>query len=94
MQKDSGPLLPLQYLGFGYVALIATGEIIGYAKSDSLTSLAGGLFIGSLAGLGDYQLPQELRKEWVFLATSGNLGGIMGMRFNNSRKFMPAGSIK
>ncbi|XP_036055911.1 transmembrane protein 14C-like [Onychomys torridus] len=83
MQKDSGPLVPLHYLGFGYAALVATGGIIGYA----------GLFFGSLAGLGAYQLSQDPRNVWVFLATSGTLAGIMGMRFYNSGKFMPAGLI-
>ncbi|CAO2595838.1 Transmembrane protein 14C [Lemmus lemmus] len=93
MQKDSGPLVPLHYLGFGYAALVATGGIIGYAKAGSVPSLAAGLFFGGLAGLGAYQLSQDPRNVWVFLATSGTLAGIMGMRFYNSGKFMPAGLI-
>ncbi|XP_003509363.1 transmembrane protein 14C isoform X1 [Cricetulus griseus] len=60
MQKGSGPLVPLHYLGFGYAALVATAGIIGYAKADT---------------------------------TSRTLAGIMGMRFYNSGKFMPAGLI-
>lgn len=91
--KDSGPLVPLHYFGFGYAALVATGGIIGYAKAGSVPSLAAGLFFGSLAGLGAYQLSQDPRNVWVFLATSGTLAGIMGMRFYNSGKFMPAGFI-
>ncbi|XP_011886673.1 PREDICTED: transmembrane protein 14C isoform X2 [Cercocebus atys] len=59
----------------------------------SVPSLAAGLFFGSLAGLGAYQLSQDPRNVWVFLATSGTLAGIMGMRFYNSGKFMPAGLI-
>ncbi|XP_038947428.1 transmembrane protein 14C-like [Rattus norvegicus] len=93
MQKDSGPLVPLHYYGFGYAALVATGGIIGYAKAGSVPSLAAGLFFGGLAGLGAYQLSQDPRNVWVFLATSGTLAGIMGMRFYNSGKFMPAGLI-
>lgn len=93
MQKDSGPLVPLHYLGFGYAALVATGGIIGYAKAGSVPSLAAGLLFGGLAGLGAYQLSQDPRNVWVFLATSGTLAGIMGMRFYNSGKFMPAGLI-
>ncbi|EDL40964.1 transmembrane protein 14C isoform 1 [Mus musculus] len=93
MQKDSGPLMPLHYFGFGYAALVATGGIIGYAKAGSVPSLAAGLFFGGLAGLGAYQLSQDPRNVWVFLATSGTLAGIMGMRFYNSGKFMPAGLI-
>uniref|UniRef100_A0A8D2HZC7 Transmembrane protein 14C n=1 Tax=Urocitellus parryii TaxID=9999 RepID=A0A8D2HZC7_UROPR len=85
--------VPLHYFGFGYAALVATGGIIGYAKAGSVPSLAAGLFFGSLAGLGAYQLSQDPRNIWVFLATSGTLAGIMGMRFYHSGKFMPAGLI-
>ncbi|KAI5932052.1 Transmembrane protein 14C [Manis javanica] len=93
MQKDSGPLVPLHWIGFGYAALVASGGIIGYAKAGSVPSLAAGLLFGGLAGLGAYQLSQDPRNIWVFLATSGTLAGIMGMRFYHSGKFMPAGLI-
>ncbi|XP_004847757.1 transmembrane protein 14C isoform X1 [Heterocephalus glaber] len=93
MQKNTGPLVPLHYFGFGYAALVATGGIIGYVKAGSVPSLAAGLFFGSLAGLGAYQLSQDPRNIWVFLATSGTLATIMGMRFYRSGKFMPAGLI-
>ncbi|XP_020041813.1 transmembrane protein 14C [Castor canadensis] len=93
MQKDTGSLVPFHYFGFGYAALVATGGIIGYAKAGSVPSLAAGLFFGGLAGLGAYQLSQDPRNVWVFLAASGTLAGIMGMRFYNSGKFMPAGLI-
>uniref|UniRef100_A0A8C6EJX7 Transmembrane protein 14C n=1 Tax=Microcebus murinus TaxID=30608 RepID=A0A8C6EJX7_MICMU len=59
----------------------------------SVPSLAAGLLFGGLAGLGAYQLSQDPRNIWVFLATSGTLAGIMGMRFYHSGKFMPAGLI-
>uniref|UniRef100_A0A667IEG0 Transmembrane protein 14C n=1 Tax=Lynx canadensis TaxID=61383 RepID=A0A667IEG0_LYNCA len=59
----------------------------------SVPSLAAGLLFGSLAGLGAYQLSQDPRNIWVFLATSGTLAGIMGMRFYHSGKFLPAGLI-
>uniref|UniRef100_A0A8C9H613 Transmembrane protein 14C n=2 Tax=Piliocolobus tephrosceles TaxID=591936 RepID=A0A8C9H613_9PRIM len=59
----------------------------------SVPSLAAGLLFGSLAGLGAYQLSQDPKNVWLFLATSGTLAGIMGMRFYNSGKFMPAGLI-
>uniref|UniRef100_A0A667HVF9 Transmembrane protein 14C n=1 Tax=Lynx canadensis TaxID=61383 RepID=A0A667HVF9_LYNCA len=70
MQKDSGPLVPLHWIGFGYAALVASGGIIGYAKAGSVPSLAAGLLFGSLAGLGAYQLSQDPRNIWVFLATA------------------------
>uniref|UniRef100_A0A8C5UPU0 Transmembrane protein 14C n=1 Tax=Microcebus murinus TaxID=30608 RepID=A0A8C5UPU0_MICMU len=62
--------------------------------AGSVPSLAAGLLFGGLAGLGAYQLSQDPRNIWVFLAaTSGTLAGIMGMRFYHSGKFMPAGLI-
>ncbi|XP_038407590.1 transmembrane protein 14C-like [Canis lupus familiaris] len=91
--RRTGPLVPIHWIGFGYAALVASGGIIGYAKAGSVPSLAAGLFFGSLAGLGAYQLSQDPRNIWVFLATSGTLAGIMGMRFYHSGKFMPAGLI-
>ena len=93
LPKDSGPLVPLHWLGFGYAALVASGGIIGYAKAGSVPSLAAGLLFGGLAGLGSYQLSQDPKNVWLFLVTSGTLAGIMGVRFYNSRKFMPAGLI-
>ncbi|XP_066233111.1 transmembrane protein 14C [Saccopteryx leptura] len=93
MQKDSGPLVPLHWIGFGYAALVASGGIIGYAKAGSVPSLVAGLLFGGFAGLGAYQLSQDPKNIWVFLVTSGTLAGIMGMRFYHSGKFMPAGLI-
>ncbi|KAL4676736.1 hypothetical protein H8959_010881 [Pygathrix nigripes] len=90
---DTGSVVPLHWFGFGYAALVASGGIIGYVKAGSVPSLAAGLLFGSLAGLGAYQLSQDPRNVWLFLATSGTLAGIMGMRFYNSGKFMPAGLI-
>uniref|UniRef100_A0A6I8N0A9 Transmembrane protein 14C n=2 Tax=Ornithorhynchus anatinus TaxID=9258 RepID=A0A6I8N0A9_ORNAN len=85
--------MALDWVGFGYAALVASGGIIGYAKAGSVPSLAAGLFFGGLAGLGAYQLSQDPKNVWVSLAASGALAGVMGMRFYNSGKFMPAGLI-
>ncbi|XP_043396020.1 transmembrane protein 14C isoform X2 [Chelonia mydas] len=83
----------LDWIGFGYAALVTSGGIIGYAKAGSVPSLAAGLLFGSLAGLGAYQLSQNPKNVWLSLIASGTLTGVMGMRFYNSGKVMPAGLI-
>uniref|UniRef100_A0A674GCF5 Transmembrane protein 14C n=1 Tax=Taeniopygia guttata TaxID=59729 RepID=A0A674GCF5_TAEGU len=64
-----------------------------WQSKSSLPSLAAGLFFGSLAGLGAYQVSQNPNNIWVSLITSGALTAVMGTRFYHSRKFMPAGLI-
>ncbi|NWU07423.1 TM14C protein, partial [Cephalopterus ornatus] len=66
---------------------------LSFTYSGSVPSLAAGLFFGGLAGLGAYQLSQNPNNIWLSLITSGTLSAIMGTRFYNSRKFMPAGLI-
>ncbi|NWR32511.1 TM14C protein, partial [Tachuris rubrigastra] len=85
--------MAVDWFGFGYAALVTSGGLIGYAKAGSVPSLAAGLFFGGLAGLGAYQLSQNPSNIWLSLITSGTLSAIMGARFYNSRKFMPAGLI-
>ncbi|XP_069816279.1 transmembrane protein 14C isoform X2 [Dendropsophus ebraccatus] len=83
----------VEWFGFGYAALVASGGVIGYVKAGSVPSLAAGLFFGSLAGLGAYQMSQDSRNVLLSLIASGTLAGVMGYRFYNSGKFMPAGLI-
>ncbi|XP_026148020.1 transmembrane protein 14C isoform X2 [Mastacembelus armatus] len=85
--------MSVDWLGYGYAALIASGGVIGYVKAGSVPSLAAGLLFGGLAGFGAYQISNDPNNIWVSLATSGALTGIMGKRFYGSRKFMPAGLI-
>ncbi|XP_068160313.1 transmembrane protein 14C isoform X2 [Antennarius striatus] len=83
--------MSVDWVGYGYSALITSGGIIGYVKAGSVPSLAAGLLFGGLAGCGAYQISNDPKNVWVSLATSGALTGIMGKRFYSSRKFMPAG---
>lgn len=73
-------------IGLCYAALVTAGGIIGFIKAGSTTSLAAGLLFGLLAALGAY-----LNNKWITLGTSGTLSVVMGLRFLNSFKFMPAG---
>uniref|UniRef100_U3DP82 Transmembrane protein 14C n=1 Tax=Callithrix jacchus TaxID=9483 RepID=U3DP82_CALJA len=92
--QDTGSVVPLHWIGFGYAALVATGGIIGYVKAGSVPSLAAGLLFGSLAGLGSYQLSQDPNNVWLFLAaTSGTFAAVMALRSYYYGKVMPVGLI-
>ncbi|XP_017824368.3 transmembrane protein 14B isoform X2 [Callithrix jacchus] len=86
--------VPLHWLGYGYAALVASGGIFGYVKTGRVPSLVVGLFFGSLAGLGSYQLSQDPKNVWLFLAaTSGTFAGVMALRSYYYGKVMPVGLI-
>lgn len=83
----------VDYLSFTYAAAVAVGGVVGYVKAGSVPSLCAGLLFGSLLGFGAYQLSVNPGNYYLTLGTSSVLGGIMGMRFLNSGKFMPPGLI-
>uniref|UniRef100_A0A4W4GB27 Transmembrane protein 14C n=1 Tax=Electrophorus electricus TaxID=8005 RepID=A0A4W4GB27_ELEEL len=85
--------MAVDWVGYGYAALVASGGVMGYVKAGSVPSLAAGLLFGGLAGFGAYQVSQDPQNIWVSLVTSGTLGAIMGKRFYSSRKIMPAGVV-
>lgn len=63
-------------------------EILG-----SIPSLAAGLAFGSLLGVGAYYTSQETPRPLLQLGTALALGGMMGLRWSRSGKFMPPGLI-
>uniref|UniRef100_A0A8V0Y3L9 Transmembrane protein 14C n=1 Tax=Gallus gallus TaxID=9031 RepID=A0A8V0Y3L9_CHICK len=81
--------------GLDRVRLRRSGDIgrVHWLRQSSVPSLVAGLLFGSLAGLGAYQLSQNPSNVWISLITSGTLTAVMGTRFYNSGKFMPAGLI-
>ncbi|TKR93317.1 hypothetical protein L596_007797 [Steinernema carpocapsae] len=76
------------YFGLAYGALICTGGLVGYLKAGSVPSLAAGMICGLLAGFGAHTNNNAL-----MLGVSSVLGGVMGKRFLNSGKLMPAGVV-
>ncbi|XP_042370158.1 transmembrane protein 14C-like [Plectropomus leopardus] len=60
-------------------------------STGSVTSLAAGLLFGLLAAVGAYRASQNPKNVWLSLGTSATLAVVMGLRFLNSWKFMPAG---
>nr|CAB3267044.1 transmembrane protein 14C-like [Phallusia mammillata] len=81
------------WVSFAYAATVASGGIIGYVKAGSSVSLGAGILFGGLAGLGAYRSSVDSSDIWLSLGISLSLGGLMGYRFYNSRKFMPAGLV-
>ena len=55
--------------------------------------MAAGLIFGSVAVFGAYQMSQNPKNFTVGLLTSGALLTVMGLRFYQGGKFMPAGLI-
>ncbi|KAH7938353.1 hypothetical protein HPB49_022737 [Dermacentor silvarum] len=78
---------------FGYAIVVALGGVIGYVKAGSIPSLIAGLVFGGLALIGAYQTSQDPHNYYLSLAVSGVLAGLMGYRFANTSKIMPAGLI-
>ncbi|KAK7076084.1 Transmembrane protein 14C [Halocaridina rubra] len=83
----------IDFISYGYATAVAMGGVMGYVKAGSVPSLGAGLLFGSLLGYGAYQLSENPSNYYLTLGTSTVLGGIMGMRFMNSGKFMPPGLI-
>ncbi|KAH9523495.1 Transmembrane protein 14C [Bulinus truncatus] len=85
--------LPLDLLAAAYAATLAAGGIVGYVKAESVPSLAMGLACGTLMMFGAFQMGQDPKNVTLSLVTSAVLTGVMGYRFSNSGKFMPAGLV-
>uniref|UniRef100_A0A8C0Y527 Transmembrane protein 14C n=1 Tax=Cyprinus carpio carpio TaxID=630221 RepID=A0A8C0Y527_CYPCA len=81
--------------GLGWIWIRSTSSIwrSRRIRQSSVPSLAAGLLFGGLAGFGAYQTSQDPKNIWVSLGASGTLAAIMGKRFYNSRKIIPAGLI-
>ncbi|KAI9488749.1 transmembrane protein 14C-like protein [Zychaea mexicana] len=81
------------YLGYGYSALILVGGAVGYFKAGSLASLISGAVFGLAAGAASYQVSNNPKNVVFALVVSVLLLISMGIRFNKTGKFMPAGLI-
>ncbi|XP_066950254.1 transmembrane protein 14C isoform X1 [Macrobrachium rosenbergii] len=83
----------IDFISYGYATAVAFGGVLGYVKAGSVPSLGAGLLFGSVLGYGAYQLSENPSNYYLTLGTSSVLGGMMGMRYLNSGKFMPPGLI-
>lgn len=62
-------------------------------QSGSIPSLGAGLLFGSALAYGAWQVSQDPANYSTQLAASSILAGVMGYRFYNSGKIMPAGLV-
>ncbi|XP_018495056.1 transmembrane protein 14C [Galendromus occidentalis] len=81
----------MDFFGYAYAAAISLGGLMGYLKAGSVMSLCAGLTFGSLAAYGAKQISEDPTKIHILLFVSSVLSILMGYRFANSGKFMPAG---
>ncbi|KAH0622018.1 hypothetical protein JD844_023901 [Phrynosoma platyrhinos] len=85
--------MSVDWLGFGYAAIVALGGVIGYIRKGSKISLIVGLFFGLMAGYGAYWVTHDPRDVKISLMTAFLLTIVMGVRFKRTKKLMPAGII-
>ncbi|XP_063346986.1 transmembrane protein 14A isoform X1 [Pelmatolapia mariae] len=83
--------MALDWIGFSYAAAVAFGGFMGYKRKGSVMSLMAGLVFGGLSAFGAYNITSDPKDIKVSLLSSGVLAVIMGMRYKNSGKLMPAG---
>lgn len=83
-----------------YGLIIAVGGVIGYAKKRSIASLGGGLGTGLLLILAGFLSLKAFEKRKnsylaLFLETvcAGALTWVMGQRYIQTSKIMPAGIV-
>ncbi|KAJ2411371.1 Transmembrane protein 14C [Coemansia sp. RSA 2530] len=88
--------MPVDILGLSFAVFIALGGITGYLKSGSTASLASGLIFGALISLSAQfaASPGASKPASIIPAVLCIvLFLVMGSRFLNSKKFMPAGMV-
>jgi uncharacterized membrane protein (UPF0136 family) len=81
------------YLSLAYGTVVFLGGVLGYVKAGSVMSLGSGIMFGSLLLYGVYRTTTNPRDTLFLLVVSGVLTCVMGYRFYNSGKFMPAGLV-
>ncbi|XP_071998408.1 transmembrane protein 14A isoform X3 [Engystomops pustulosus] len=91
--EEAGRIMAIDWIGFGYAALLVSGGFMGFSRKGSIVSLAAGLTFGVLAAYGALRVSNNPRDIKISLIAAGTLSVIMGLRYNRSRKVMPAGLL-
>ncbi|PIA17002.1 TMEM14-domain-containing protein [Coemansia reversa NRRL 1564] len=86
--------MTVDYFGLAFSVFIALGGLIGYLKSNSIASLVTGLSFGALISLtAQFASGQPKGYSLLPAALCLVLCLVMGSRFLESKKFMPAGMV-
>nr|XP_033791696.1 transmembrane protein 14A [Geotrypetes seraphini] len=85
--------MAIDWIGFSYAVVLALGGVLGYTRKGSIVSLVAGLSFGALAGYGAYRVTYDPRDVKISLYAAIILATVMGIRYKNSKKLMPAGMI-
>ncbi|XP_069769444.1 transmembrane protein 14C-like isoform X3 [Narcine bancroftii] len=80
--------MAVDWWGFGYAALVASGGVLGYVKAGSVPSLAAGLLFGSAAGIGAYQITQNPQNIWLSLNAFLFSSCFRGTDWNNGNEIL------
>lgn len=83
--------MAVDWLGFGYAAIVVLGGFMGYQRKGSVMSLIAGLVFGGLSTYGAIMMSLDEHDISTSFLSSGILTLVMGMRFRNSGKLLPAG---
>jgi len=85
--------MPADVLGYAYAAVVTLGGVIGYFKAGSEASLISGIVFGGLMALAVSRTSFNSRDVISALVVCSTLLVVMGWRFAQSGKFMPAGLV-
>ncbi|XP_003215488.1 transmembrane protein 14A [Anolis carolinensis] len=85
--------MSVDWVGFGYAAIVALGGAVGYIRKGSKISLIAGVIFGLMAAYGAYWVTHDPKDVKMSLFTAFLLTVIMGVRFKRTKKLMPAGIV-
>ncbi|XP_056421695.1 transmembrane protein 14A [Hyla sarda] len=85
--------MAVDWIGFGYAALLVSGGFMGFSRKGSIVSLAAGLTFGLLAAYGALRVSTNPRDIKISLIAAGTLSVVMGLRYYRGRKMFPAGLL-
>ncbi|XP_039595031.1 transmembrane protein 14A isoform X2 [Polypterus senegalus] len=85
--------MAVDWIGFGYAAVVAIGGFLGYKRKGSVVSLIAGILFGALSAGGAYRMSRDASDVKISLVAASTLALVMGVRYSRSRKMMPAGLL-